>query len=83
MIDDFQVPHDPGYPYDNYGPNKALTLDHTKPASEMFGLDLFFPSVPSHAETGARRGCVVMARRVSEASILKSIPGLRRLDPSS
>ena len=32
MIDDFQVPDDPGYAYDDYGPGKALTPDLVDPA---------------------------------------------------
>jgi hypothetical protein len=80
MIDDFQVPDDPGYAYDDYGPSKALTLEYTQSVSEMFGLDLYFPSVPSLKETGGRTGCVVMAERDSEARVLAALPGLRRLD---
>jgi hypothetical protein len=28
MIDDFRVPGDEGYAYDDYGPGKALTADY-------------------------------------------------------
>lgn len=37
MIDDFQVPDDPGYAYDDYGPGKALTPDLVDPACRRLG----------------------------------------------
>lgn len=80
MIDDFQVPDDPGYAYDDYGPTKALSLEYTQSVAKMFELDIFFPVVPSHEETGARTGCAVMAKRHSGAKVLNGLPGLRKLD---
>jgi len=62
MIDDFQVPGDPGYGYDTYGESSALTLDYLKPQIGRGGLAVFFPSAASGEETGAKRGCVVLAR---------------------
>ena len=32
MIDDFEVPSDPGYQFDDYGPGKALVLGYIRPA---------------------------------------------------
>src|SRR5262249_42296175 len=32
MIDDFQVPSDAGYGFDDYGPGKALVLSYIRPA---------------------------------------------------
>lgn len=58
LIDDFQVPDDPGYGYDDYGPQARLTLDYLRIPE---GWVPFFPVIPSSAETGARRGCVLVA----------------------
>lgn len=61
MIDDFQVPDDPGYGFDDYGREGALTLDYLPSVSLTQG-SAFFPSAPSEAETGPRRGCIVLAK---------------------
>ncbi len=60
MIDDFMVPDDDGYGYDNYG--KVLSLKLIGRAIKKYGLIPFFPSFPSTEETGYRRGCVVLAK---------------------
>lgn len=57
MIDDFAVPDDPGYRYDDYGPGKVLNTDYLP---TLDGWTLLFPSIRSSDETGARRGCVVL-----------------------
>lgn len=61
MVDDFQVPDDEGYGFDDYGPGKALSLKYIEDAIEGFGLSALWPTCPSYEETGARRGCVVLA----------------------
>lgn len=61
MIDDFQVPGDSGYGFDNYGRGKELTVRNFLALFEMNGVEVFFPSAPSSSETGYRRGCVVLA----------------------
>ncbi|GAA2064405.1 O-methyltransferase [Williamsia deligens] len=58
LIDDFEVPGDPGYAFDDYGGDKVLTAANL-PAS-VDDWSLFYPSLPSHAETGARRGCCLL-----------------------
>jgi hypothetical protein len=60
MIDDFQVPGDGGYRYDDYGPGKALTEEYL-PTSELEGWTLLYPTASSADEAGARRGCCVLA----------------------
>ena len=77
MIDDFQVADDPGYTYDDYGAGYALTLAYIAPVIAAYGLATFYPSTPSAHETGARRGCVVLARREYGADVLGSISLLR------
>ena len=60
MVDDFQVPGDPGYGYDDYGPDKSLTLEYLAPLVSL-GFQTFFPTLLSAEETGRKRGCVVLA----------------------
>jgi predicted O-methyltransferase YrrM len=76
MIDDFQVPGDEGYSYDRYG-EVALTVEYIRPSLERNGLAAFFPATPSTQETGARSGCVVLARREGLAAELAQLPLLR------
>ena len=59
VIDDFAVPWDPGYSYDDFGPGRVLCVDI------LAGLDhgratLFFPTLPAAQETGERRGCAMI-----------------------
>jgi predicted O-methyltransferase YrrM len=62
MIDDFRVPDDPGYGWDDYGPQGSvdLTLLHSIIPTDA---RLFFPKLPSDDETGARRGCCIIASK--------------------
>lgn len=59
LIDDFAVPWDAGYTYDDYGPGKALTVDYLRSQSIDIA-HIFFPSVPASAESGAKRGCAIL-----------------------
>ena len=77
LIDDFAVPDDPGYGFDDYGPDKQLTLEYLLQGN-LPHLALYFPSAPSHQETGARRGCIVVTANAELAVILDGIPLLRR-----
>ncbi len=91
MIDDFAVPNDPGYGYDDYGPGRALVFDYIKPAIAAHQLRAFFPSTPSVADYPStpmaaaglvipgklRRGCVVLAKEAGHAPALACIPLLR------
>jgi hypothetical protein len=72
MVDDFEVPGDSGYGFDDYGPGKALTESYLPPVVSDWAT--FYPATPSASETGARRGCVVLA---SPGIGDLSIPGLR------
>ena len=80
MIDDFQVPDDSGYRYDNYGA-EALTRAYIERSISGHELQAFYPSVPAAKETGMRRGCVVLAKRSVHAAALASIPELRTAEP--
>jgi hypothetical protein len=77
LIDDFAVPDDPGYGFDDYGPDKRLTLEYLMHGN-LPPLSAYFPSAPSHQETGERRGCVVVTANSELAAILDEIPLLRR-----
>jgi hypothetical protein len=75
VIDDFKVPGDPGYGYDDYGP--GLVVDQTLLAGlPLAGVALFFPSIPSVDETGFRRGWAVLARGRGLVDHLRGAPGL-------
>jgi hypothetical protein len=77
MIDDFQVPFDAGYGYDDYGPGKSLVPDYVEPICAAHQLNAFYPSTPSSRETGACRGCAVIAKRQIHGDGLRVIPLLR------
>lgn len=63
MIDDFEVPFDAGYGYDDYGPGKILTFDYVAPVVAAHGLAVLYPATPSAEESNGRRGCIVLVRR--------------------
>jgi len=77
MIDDFAVPDDPGYGFDDYGPGRRLDLEFLL-NSNLQNLSIYFPSTPSFQEDGARRGCVVATANSALAAILDDIALLRR-----
>jgi hypothetical protein len=76
MIDDFEVPGDSGYLFDDYGPGKALTLAYLAPLLPP-QIALFWPSANSRWETGAKRGCVVFTANPDMQAVLASLPCLR------
>jgi hypothetical protein len=79
MIDDFEVPDDPEYGWDDYGPGKQLSVG-CMPADIMREYCLFWPSLRGKEESGLRRGCVVMSRRGAAAEKLADLPVLRSHD---
>jgi predicted O-methyltransferase YrrM len=81
MVDDFQVPFEAGYGYDDYGVGRVLTADYIEPIVAAYGLRVLYPSTPSVHETGARRGCVVLAKNAAHAQSLTSLPLLREAVP--
>jgi hypothetical protein len=56
VIDDFEVPDDPGYGFDAYD-GRRISVDSLP---RLPGWALLFPAVRSEEETGARRGCAVL-----------------------
>jgi predicted O-methyltransferase YrrM len=77
MIDDFEVPGDIGFGYDDYGQGKGLVFSYIAPIVAMHQLAVFFPSTPSSEETGARRGCVVLCKSENFGPTLNQLPLLR------
>jgi hypothetical protein len=91
MIDDFEVPWDAGYGFDNYGPGKALVSSYIRLAISAHQLHAFYPSTPSTedypstpmaaaglAEPGRlRRGCVVLVKEAYHGAVVVSVPLLR------
>lgn len=77
MIDDFAVPDDPGYGFDDRAPGQALDLGYLG-SRAADPVAVWFPARPSSAETGARRGCVVLSRDPGLVRQLDSLPSLRR-----
>ena len=77
MIDDFAVPDDPGYGFDDYGAGKAFTLAYLG-EHDVLPAGVWFPECASAAETGARRGCVVLAQAVDLILRIDTVTTLRR-----
>lgn len=76
MIDDFQVPGDPGYGHDNYGPGKELSMHELAAIFDRLDFVPFFPAQPSTSETGAKRGCVVLGQRGTTEKTLRRVHSL-------
>jgi hypothetical protein len=79
VVDDFAVPFDEGYAYDDYGPGKRLTLELLS-KTEARDARIFFPSLPSQAETGAKRGCCVIVKAPEIAAKVAALPHFRSAD---
>jgi len=77
MIDDFAVPDDSGYGFDDYGPGKTLTLGYLR-ENALPPSAVWFPRCVSVAETGFRRGCVVLARANDLIRRIDNVKTLRR-----
>ena len=72
VIDDFRVPHDWGYRFDDYGPGRALTLSHLDGVAP--GMTPLFPTLPSAQETGARRGMVLLVSTSRVSELVSQLP---------
>lgn len=69
LIDDFQVPGDPGYGYDDYGPGLSLIAEYVASAVKRHGLTVRYPTTPSDQETGAKRGVVLLTQATLEPTV--------------
>jgi hypothetical protein len=75
MVDDFAVPGT-DYSYDDFGPGKVLDTSYLEPLSHL-RLFRFYPAAPPSAETGGKRGCIVLCQDENVARILKKIKTLK------
>lgn len=73
MIDDVAVADDPGYGFTHYG-GVPLNLDYLP---NLPGWGAFQPAAPASAETGARRGCVVL----TSPDVSSAVEGVTSLRP--
>jgi hypothetical protein len=62
LIDDFEVPGDPEYGFDDYGPGRRLCRTYL-PAEAIAAFELFWPKARGIEENGAKRGCLVLASK--------------------
>lgn len=77
IIDDFQVPGEPAYEFDDYGENGACTLEFIAPSMDE-SMAAYFPTTPAGHETGRKRGYVLVARGKEAIGFLDSLDLLRR-----
>ena len=75
MIDDFEVPGDPGYGFNDYGP--GLRFDTELLSGATGDYRRFYPATPSREETGYRRGFILLAPPGRWAERLRCLPLLR------
>jgi hypothetical protein len=78
MIDDFCVPGDMDYGYDDYGKGKCLDLQTFKKSFLRAKMDVFFPSLSGREETGGKRGCVVLGHGDGVLETLEGITSLKK-----
>ena len=76
VVDDFAVPDDPDYDFDDYGPGKRLDLDYVR-RTGVANLEVFFPTAAGKDEDLPRRGYVVMTTNGALAERLRGIELLR------
>lgn len=77
LIDDFQVPDDSGYKFDDYGDGKSLTLEYLA-GNGVSDFDIFFPKTPAAHETGVTRGYCVLTWNALAAEKLAGFELLRK-----
>lgn len=77
VVDDFEVPDDPGYGFDDYGPGKRLSLEYLSQAAVPY-LAIYFPRARSESESGARRGSVILTANIELERVLDDLSVLRR-----
>ena len=82
LIDDFRVPTDPGYAFDDYGPGNSLEPAMLAPHAAD-PVVIYWPAAPSGRETGARRGWVVLASTGRIDDALRPLVSMRRGGPIS
>ena len=74
VIDDFCVPDDQGYGWDDYGPGKQLESSYLR-IEDIAGWTFFYPTAPAKAETGPRRGYIVLVC----PELVQAVSGIQEL----
>lgn len=64
IVDDFKVPFDSGYFFDDYGPGKVFSLEILDGLLSP-EIQIAYPLTPSEIETGERRGAIILMRKES------------------
>jgi predicted O-methyltransferase YrrM len=77
LIDDFQVPDDAGYKYDDYGGGNALNMEYLS-THGVSDFEIFFPKTLAEHETGLARGYCILTRNAMAAEKLAEFNLLRR-----
>ena len=77
VVDDFEVPDDPGYRYDEHAPDKRLSVGYVLKAATP-PLAIYFPRARGEDETGARCGSATLTANSDLVVILDRLRGLRR-----
>ncbi len=78
-VDDFEVPFDRDYGFDDYGPDKRLWLPILSAFRDAVP-NFYVPSLGAAEETGAKRGCIWFASNECLDQLLAQVPNLRKLD---
>jgi hypothetical protein len=82
MIDDFAVPGDPGYKFDDYGNGEALNTEYLSALIKKFDLKTYFPTLhSSKQEEGFKRGYVVLSMPGAVTNQLDSIASIKKWSP--
>ena len=71
MIDDFEIPGDCGYRFDDYGGADRLSLDYLRRVDLHRDLFVFFPTLASAEETGFPQGYCLATNSSDVASLLR------------
>jgi hypothetical protein len=77
MIDDFKVPYDKGYGFDEYGRAMTLEMDLVADIIKSYDLVTYFPTVSSSAETGMKRGFVILVKNGPMSLKLGQVPSIQ------
>jgi predicted O-methyltransferase YrrM len=80
MIDDFEVPGDPGYGFNAYGPGQRFGMELFSRAPRKYRY--FYPATSSSEETGYRRGCILLTLPGRWAERLRGLSLVREREPS-
>ena len=76
VVDDFQVPNDPGYNFDNYGKGKILDFKNFGSIFSKLSLYAFYPAANSSSETGYKRGYILLTNSSEIFILLKNLKSL-------